>query len=255
MVARRVTVAVTGLVVACSPGEVAPLGTAAQHPAQRSSPLAARPQLVRSDSIVDPAPGWSVSATAVVPRVRAFRRPGAARPFALFRNPNEYGQRSVFLVKELTDRWLHVYLPMRPNGATGWIPSRGVALSENPFRVSVDLGSNRLTLRKGERLMMRERVAAGTGGTPTPTGSFYTTMEVRTGDPVGAHGPYIQVLSAYSEVLFSFGGGDGKVGIHGTNAPSLVGSDVSHGCIRMRNPAITRLTRLIPAGTPVHIRR
>jgi lipoprotein-anchoring transpeptidase ErfK/SrfK len=54
-------------------------------------------------------------------------------------------------------------------------------------------------------------------------------------------------------VLFSFGGGPGQIGLHGTNAPRLLGRDVSHGCVRMRNQAITRLARMLPLGTPVRI--
>jgi lipoprotein-anchoring transpeptidase ErfK/SrfK len=43
------------------------------------------------------------------------------------------------------------------------------------------------------------------------------------------------------------------IGIHGTNEPQLVGTDVSHGCIRLRNEDISRLVGLLPLGTPVEI--
>ncbi|CAA9524883.1 MAG: Protein erfK/srfK precursor, partial [uncultured Solirubrobacteraceae bacterium] len=46
----------------------------------------------------------------------------------------------------------------------------------------------------------------------------------------------------------------GFVGIHGTDRPDLIPGRVSHGCIRMRNPDILRLGRLMPVGTPVVIR-
>jgi lipoprotein-anchoring transpeptidase ErfK/SrfK len=55
-------------------------------------------------------------------------------------------------------------------------------------------------------------------------------------------------------VLETFQGGDAIIGIHGTNQPDLVGKDVSHGCIRMRNDQITRLSKILPLGTPVSIR-
>jgi lipoprotein-anchoring transpeptidase ErfK/SrfK len=54
-------------------------------------------------------------------------------------------------------------------------------------------------------------------------------------------------------VLNEFGGGDGQIGIHGTNDPSSVGKDVSHGCIRMRNSAITTLAKMLPLGVPVQM--
>jgi len=56
-------------------------------------------------------------------------------------------------------------------------------------------------------------------------------------------------------VLYSFGGGPGQIGIHGTNDPSSVGRSVSHGCIRLSNAAITRLAQELPLGTPVTITR
>lgn len=42
--------------------------------------------------------------------------------------------------------------------------------------------------------------------------------------------------------------------IHGTSKPELIGKAVSHGCIRMRNADIQRLTRLVRGGTPVQVR-
>ncbi len=54
-------------------------------------------------------------------------------------------------------------------------------------------------------------------------------------------------------MLTSFNGGDGVIGIHGTNDPSSVGRDVSHGCIRLRNADVTYLAERLPLGTPVRI--
>jgi lipoprotein-anchoring transpeptidase ErfK/SrfK len=61
--------------------------------------------------------------------------------------------------------------------------------------------------------------------------------------------------SAYSNVLTSFGGGNGKVGIHGTDSPSGLSTDVSQGCIRMSNADITGLANTLPLGTPVVVTR
>jgi lipoprotein-anchoring transpeptidase ErfK/SrfK len=60
-------------------------------------------------------------------------------------------------------------------------------------------------------------------------------------------------MSGFSDVLFDFAGGDGQFGIHGTNDPSALGRDVSHGCIRMSNPGISFLARILPAGVPVRV--
>jgi lipoprotein-anchoring transpeptidase ErfK/SrfK len=201
-----------------------------------------------------PGPHDSFTADARAARIPAFRRPGKGTPFEIFENPDQYGARRSFLVKRIQGDWYQVYLPMRPNGVTGWIRARDVKLRLNPYRVEVDLSSNRLRVFEGAKKLMDEAVAAGTGGTPTPKGLFYTTILVKPPDPGGAYGPFAYGLSAYSEVLFSFGGGDGQVAIHGTNDPSSIGNDVSHGCIRMNNEAIRKLATFLPLGTPVEIR-
>jgi hypothetical protein len=78
---------------------------------------------------------------------------------------------------------------------------------------------------------------------------------LRPPDPRGFYGPYALGLSAYSPVYTSFAGGDGQVGIHGTDNPGAIGRDVSHGCIRVANAAVARLARRLPLGTPVVIVR
>jgi lipoprotein-anchoring transpeptidase ErfK/SrfK len=91
--------------------------------------------------------------------------------------------------------------------------------------------------------------------TPTPSGRYYITELLRQPDPTGLYGPYAFGLSAHSTVLHEFAGRDGILGIHGTNYPRGIGTDVSHGCIRVSNAAITRLARILPLGTPVLIVR
>ncbi|HWC31712.1 MAG TPA: L,D-transpeptidase [Actinomycetota bacterium] len=253
---RRVVLALAvSSLASCAAVEDAPVARSVPELARERSVVVERAATVAPRPLVETeSDEMALTAAVDARRIGAFRRPHAPRPFEVFRNPNEYGYPVVFLVKRTRGDWLEVYLPIRPNGATGWVRARHVTLSENPFRIEVDLSENRLLLRRAERVVMRERVAVGTGGTPPPTGLFYTRMEHRTGDPGGVYGPFIQVLSAYSEVHFTFNGGNGEVGIHGTNDPSLLGQDVSNGCIRMNNRAITRLTRLSPVGTPVRIR-
>ncbi|HVB07135.1 MAG TPA: L,D-transpeptidase [Acidimicrobiales bacterium] len=43
------------------------------------------------------------------------------------------------------------------------------------------------------------------------------------------------------------------MGLHGTNDPSSVGGNVSHGCLRVSNSTIVRLAGTLPLGTPVII--
>jgi lipoprotein-anchoring transpeptidase ErfK/SrfK len=66
--------------------------------------------------------------------------------------------------------------------------------------------------------------------------------------PAGAAGAI--GISAFSNVLTGWAQG-GPVAIHGTNEPWSIGRAVSNGCIRLPNPALRRLFRATPAGTPV----
>jgi lipoprotein-anchoring transpeptidase ErfK/SrfK len=91
--------------------------------------------------------------------------------------------------------------------------------------------------------------------TPTPVGLYYITELLKQPDPTGPYGPYAFGLSAHSDVLNEFAGRDGILGLHGTDFPQGIGTNVSHGCIRMSNHAITKLAHVLPVGTPVRITR
>jgi lipoprotein-anchoring transpeptidase ErfK/SrfK len=95
-------------------------------------------------------------------------------------------------------------------------------------------------------------VGVGRPASPTPAGDFYIRDRVTSlRDPF--YGPVAFGTSARSTVLTEWPGG-GFIGIHGTDRPDLVPGRVSHGCIRMRNPDIVRLARVMPVGTPVIVR-
>jgi lipoprotein-anchoring transpeptidase ErfK/SrfK len=168
-------------------------------------------------------------------------------------NPQPSGAPLTFLVKRRGFVWLEVYLPVRPNGATGWVRARDVTVAGMPYRVDVLRGAHRLRLYERDKLRKDFPVAIGTEQTPTPGGTFYLKELLIPTNGNGFYGPYAYGLSGFSNVLKTFGGGEGVIGIHGTSDPSVIGQDVSHGCIRMRNADITYLARLLPLGTPVRI--
>jgi hypothetical protein len=199
--------------------------------------------------------GESLVATAAVTEIEAFKEPEARRPFTTFDHPGPFGTPRVFLVSEDAGDWLRVLLPMRPNGTEGWVRAEDVVLASNPYRIDVDLSEFELTAYRHDRVVVSSPAAIGTGGTPTPTGLFFTTILAKPESATSPYGKYAYGLSAYSEVLTTFAGGEGQVAIHGTNQPSLIGTQVSHGCVRVDNPTITKLARLIPLGTPVRIHR
>jgi hypothetical protein len=216
--------------------------------------------------------GWSVVANVRAGALAVYARPGARRPERVLRRaapsprpalPATAASRRlvrrgrlaplVLLVRERRRGWLRVLLPVRPNGAQGWVRARDVALRANPYELTVALRAHRLVVRRAGRVVLRAPIGVGRAATPTPRGLAYVTELLRQPDSRGLYGPWAFGLSVYSPVLTSFGGGPGQVGIHGTNEPAGIGRDVSHGCIRLRNAAIERLARVLPLGTPVRI--
>jgi lipoprotein-anchoring transpeptidase ErfK/SrfK len=195
----------------------------------------------------------SVVANAAGRQVLVYRRPGAAHPWRRYSNPTSQRTPLVFLVRAHRGSWLRVMLPSRPNGSEGWVQQDTVELRSDPYSVLIDLSRRRLAIRDAGRLLLSTRVGVGRAATPTPSGLYYLAELLRQPEPRGIYGPWAFALSAHSSVLSHFGGGDGQVGIHGTNDPAGVGHTVSHGCIRVRNRVIERLAAILPLGTPVRI--
>jgi lipoprotein-anchoring transpeptidase ErfK/SrfK len=162
--------------------------------------------------------------------------------------------RTVLVTASRSDGWLQVLLPVRPNGTRGWIRKSAVITTTNPMRIVVSRRYRVLKLYRHGVFVMKFPVAVGKPSTPSPAGLFYVTDHIATGQPGGAYGPYALGLSGFSNVLFSFAGSDGVVGIHGTNERSSIGHAVTHGCIRLYNRDITRLYSKIWIGTPVVVK-
>ena len=163
------------------------------------------------------------------------------------------GSRTTLLVTAEADGWFQVALPIRPNGSTGWIPAEDVKVRDNASAVAIDVSDRSLTVTTDGAVTVQARIAVGADDTPTPTGHFYVTDLVQNVDPGGAYGPFALGLSGHSETLTEFAGGDGQIGVHGTNDPSSIGRNVSHGCVRLPNDVIARLADELALGTPVTI--
>jgi lipoprotein-anchoring transpeptidase ErfK/SrfK len=67
------------------------------------------------------------------------------------------------------------------------------------------------------------------------------------------YGTYALGLSAFSETLATFNGGDAQTAIHGTWSTDSVGRVVSNGCVRLFNADVEWLASVAPVGTPVEI--
>ena len=154
--------------------------------------------------------------------------------------------------------WVKVALPVRPNGTTGWIRADRVRLQRTRWRVVVDRSRRLATVFRSGRVMRRMRVVVGAPSTPTPLGRFAVYESIRQADPGGFIGPWALHLTAFSNVLDNYGGGPGRVALHGRSGASLLdplGTARSHGCVRMLNADIRYLARRIGPGTPVRIVR
>ena len=216
-----------------------------------------------------PAPTSTVPAAPVQPvavakgsTVEVFASPVQPEPAKVLDNPQPSGAAPGgffdlrMLVVEQREGWVKVLLPLRPNGSNGWLRRSTVDLETHDYRAVVELGAHRITVWKGNDIVLAEPVGVGASGrTPTTKGLFYTTeLYPVLPSQQAAYGPWAFALSGFSEVLQSFGeGGTGVLGLHGTGDPSSIGRDVSNGCIRMSNAGITKLADMLPLGTPVEI--
>ena len=154
-------------------------------------------------------------------------------------------------------RWLRVVLPERPNGRSGWVAANRVVATRTRWQVVVDVSARTVVLLHRGRVTMRLRAVVGAPGTPTPVGRFAIYEKARQRDPRGFLGPWALHLTGHSDVLDNYGGGPGRIALHGRDGASLadpLGSARSHGCVRIDDGAIALLARRLPPGAPVTIR-
>jgi hypothetical protein len=154
-------------------------------------------------------------------------------------------------------RWLKLRLASRPNNSAAWVPASRTRLLRNPWRVVVSVENRRVSVFRNGRLRSSFRAVVGAPDTPTPRGLFAIYERVRQPDPNGFLGPFALHLTSHSRVLDNYGGGPGRVAIHGRGGASLydpLGSARSHGCIRVGSGRIVALARMLPLGTPVRVR-
>jgi lipoprotein-anchoring transpeptidase ErfK/SrfK len=150
-------------------------------------------------------------------------------------------------------RWLHVMLPGRPNGSTGWVTQQGTRKLTTSWHIVVNLGQRRVTAYRSGKAVKAFRAVVGKPSTPTPSGNFFVeeTLRMAPGEPGG---PFALATSARSNVLQEFEGGPGQIALHGRdNLGGTVGSAESHGCVRLDTAGIDWLVKRIEPGTPVTI--
>ena len=158
-------------------------------------------------------------------------------------------------VIEQAPGWLHVRLPQRPNGSTGWIAADSAQLSTTTNAVLIDVTARRLRLYDSGAVVADLPAGVGTTGDPTPLGQFYVMDVAESRGP--GWGPFIIDTNAHSEAITSWeGSGDAFTAIHGPlgadAAIGTTGAAISHGCVRLHVDDLAKLSPVGP-GTPVVI--
>lgn len=201
-------------------------------------------------------PGLAFVAEAVVPLVAVSSNPALDDTVHEFANPIASGGPLVFLVEQLPDlNRMEVLLPTRPNGSFGWIDGNDIRLTRHNYAIEVRLDEFLLTVFERELPIFQTTVGVARENAPTPLGRYYTTELLRPPEPDSVYGAFAYGLSGFSDTFQTFAGGEGQLGIHGTNDPDSIGTNVSSGCIRMHNDDITQMVEAIglPVGVPVDV--
>jgi lipoprotein-anchoring transpeptidase ErfK/SrfK len=187
--------------------------------------------------------------------VRMHARPGGKLLFRVLPK-TIYGRRLILSVTHRRGAWAAVPTFLVPNGRRAWVyvDRRTFVVRRTRWRLSADLSARTVTVLHGDERVRTVRVAIGAPSTPTPPGTYAITDKLK-GRPFGSSfGCCILALSGHQPKVFT-GSVDGRLAIHGTDRPDLVGARASQGCLRARDSDVRWLMRTVPVGTQVTIRR
>ena len=126
-------------------------------------------------------------------------------------------------------------------------------LSRTTVTLDVDLSMRILRVHAGGRVVRRLSVGIGAGGTSTPIGRFAVTDKLRGAAYSSVYGCCILALSGHQPHPPPGWTGGSRLAIHGTNAPSTIGTPSSAGCLRTADADLRVLMRRVPLGAPVQI--
>jgi len=198
----------------------------------------------------------------VVYRAVAHTEPsGAAPALGLISPVSRWGTPTDLLVldarRDASGReWLRLLLDERPNGSAVWVDADDTVLYRDRWRIAVSRVQRRVAVYRDGHLSRAFAAVVGKPSTPTPSGLFAIAAKLRQPDPREFEGSWVLPLTAHSNVLRRFAGGDGQVALHGRGGTSLLdplGSARSHGCVRLANRAIAWIAAHVPVGTAVRV--
>ncbi len=198
----------------------------------------------------------------VIYRTRVRSAPyGSASSRGIVRAVSQWGTPMTLLV--LSSRvgpegrtWLRVLLDRRPNDRAVWLNAEDTLLRVDRWRIAVSLARRRVSVYRAGRVIRSFTAVVGKPSTPTPTGLFAVAAELPQPNAKLFEGSWVLPLTAHSNVLKRFDGGDGQVALHGRGGASLIdplGTARSHGCVRLANSAIAWIATHVPLGTPVRV--
>ncbi len=130
-----------------------------------------------------------------------------------------------------------------------------------PSVITIDRSSFRLRLFKKLKFVKSYGVAVGQPAYPTPAGRFAIQSKQVNPTWTAPNSPWAGEMAgqqvaggaADNPLKARWMGVSGAVGIHGTGQPWSIGSQASHGCIRMTVPDVIDLFGRVAVGTPVLI--
>jgi len=234
---------VTGIVGVASARPVGPMPRTAVAGASLVVPLSA------------PRPAEAVTALLVrVPHAMGVRAhpSGSARVVGTMPSGSKYYDVPITAwVDEVTrdGRWGRVEIPYVWPRRHGWIPLRGLARRTTAVEVHADLSERRITVTKFGRVLVGMPAAIGGAGSPTPPGEYFVTDRIAFSG--GYLGTFAFGISGIQPKLPPGWSGGNQLAIHGTNAPSSIGTPASAGCLRVSERSLDRLKPLLQLGTPV----
>lgn len=119
-------------------------------------------------------------------------------------------------------------------------------------RIVVSIPDRKLAVVEDDRVVKVYRTAVGAPKSPSPQGTF--TIVTHLADPTWyTKGRIVPPGKANPLGTRWLGLSKKGYGIHGTNVPSSIGRNASHGCIRMRNHDVEELFEIVAVGDVVEL--
>lgn len=124
--------------------------------------------------------------------------------------------------------------------------------AQSARRIVISIPDRSLAVIESGRVVKVYPTAVGATGTPTPSGSFRIIQRVP--NPTWYTRGRIVPPGKSNPLGTRWIGLSAKgYGIHGTNIPSSIGHNASHGCIRMHNGDVEELFELVAIGDAVEL--